>query len=146
MAFACARLALVAGGDGNLADLVRRSAARRPDATALVHDGDRTTWSDLDATVDAAASALVGQLGLRVGDRVALAMANNPGFVTAYFGVLRAGLVAVPINTGYTKREMTHLLGEADVRSSSADDATLPTVRAGGRGDRAVRRRRRGFP
>jgi long-chain acyl-CoA synthetase len=122
----------VAGGDGNLADLVRRSAARRPDATALVHDGDRTTWSDLDAAVDAAASALVGQLGLSTGDRVALCLSNNPDYVTAYFGALRAGLVVVPINTGYTKREMAHLLGEADVRVVIAEDATLPTVRAAG--------------
>jgi long-chain acyl-CoA synthetase len=119
----------VAGGDGNLADLVRRSAARRPDATALVHEGNRTTWSDLDAAVDAAASALVGQLGLSTGERVALCLSNSPDYVTAYFGALRAGLVVVPVNTGYTRREMTHLLGEADVRAVIAEDATLPTVR-----------------
>jgi long-chain acyl-CoA synthetase len=114
----------VAGGDGNLADLVRRSAARRPDATALIHDGSRTTWSDLDAAVDAAASALVGDLGLTPGDRVALCLSNTPDYVTAYFGILRAGLVAVPINTGYTSREMAHLLGDADVRVVLAEQAT----------------------
>jgi long-chain acyl-CoA synthetase len=120
----------VAGGDGNLADLVRRSAARRPDATALIHDGARTTWSDLDATVDAAAAALVSELGLTAGDRVALCLSNTPDFVTAYFAVLRAGLVVVPINTGYTSREMAHLLGEADARVVIAEEATLPAVRA----------------
>jgi len=130
VAFACARLALVAGGDGNLADLVRRSAARRPDATALVHDGARTTWSDLDAAVDAAAAALVNELGLTTGDRVALCLSNTPDFVTAYFAILRAGLVVVPVNTGYTSREMTHLLGEADVRVVIAEEGTLPPVRA----------------
>jgi long-chain acyl-CoA synthetase len=130
MPFTCARLALVAGGDGNLADLVRRSAARRPDATALVHDSTRTTWSDLDAAVDAAASGLAGELGLSVGDRVALCLSNTPDYVAAYFGALRAGLVVVPINTGYTSREMAHLLGEADVRVVIAEEATLPAVRA----------------
>ena len=129
MAFACARLALVAGGDGNLADLVRRSAARRPDATALVHDGARTTWSDLDAAVDAAAASLVSELGLTTGDRVALCLSNTPDFVTAYFATLRAGMVVVPINTGYTSREMSHLLGEADARVVIAEEATLPAVR-----------------
>jgi long-chain acyl-CoA synthetase len=120
----------VAGGDGNLADLVRRSAARRPDATALVHEGARTTWSDLDAAVDAAAAALVNELGLTTGERVALCLSNTPDFVTAYFAVLRAGLVVVPVNTGYTSREMTHLLGEADVRVVIAEEGTLPAVRA----------------
>jgi long-chain acyl-CoA synthetase len=119
----------VAGGDGNLADLVRRSAARRPDATALVHDGARTTWSDLDAAVDAAAAALVSELGLATGDRVALCLSNTPDFVTAYFAVLRAGLVVVPINTGYTSREVAHLLGDADARVVIAEEATLPAVR-----------------
>jgi long-chain acyl-CoA synthetase len=114
----------VAGGDGNLADLVRRSAARRPDATALIHDGSRTTWSDLDAAADAAASALTSELGLAPGDRVALCLSNTPDYVTAYFGILRAGLVAVPINTGYTSREMTSLLGDADVRVVLAEEAT----------------------
>ena len=118
----------MAGGDGNLADLVRRSAARRPDATALVHDGARTSWSDLDAAVDAAASAFVSELGLAPGDRVALCLSNTPDYVTAYFGILRAGLVAVPINTGYTSREMARLVGDADVRVVLAEDATAPAV------------------
>ena len=119
----------MAGGDGNLADLVRRSAARRPDATALLHEGSRTTWSDLDAAVDAAASSLVSELGLSAGDRVALCLSNTPDYVTAYFAVLRAGLVVVPINTGYTSRELSHLLGEADARVVIAEEATLPAVR-----------------
>ena len=128
MAFACADSPSWQE-DSNLADLVRRSAARRPDATALVHDGARTTWSDLDAAVDAAAASLVSELGLTTGDRVALCLSNTPDFVTAYFATLRAGLVVVPINTGYTSREMSHLLGEADARVVIAEEATLPTVR-----------------
>jgi long-chain acyl-CoA synthetase len=119
----------VAGGDGNLADLVRRSAARRPDATALVHDGVPTTWSDLDATVDAVATGLAGELGLRPGDRVALCLSNTPDYVAAYFGVLRAGLVAVPINTGYTSREMAHLLGDADVKAVLVEESTAAAAR-----------------
>lgn len=129
----------MAGGDGNLADLVRRSAARGPEATALVHNGARTSWSDLDEAVDAGASGLVSELGLRTGDRVALCLSNTPDFVTAYFAALRAGLVVVPINTGYTSREMAHLLAEADVRAVIAEEATLPAVRGAVEGaERAV--------
>ena len=119
----------MAGGDGNLADFVRRSAARRPDAIALVHDGAPTTWSDLDATVDAAASGLAGDRKLRPGDRVALCLSNTPDYVAAYFAVLRAGLVAVPINTGYTSREMAHLLDDADVRAVLVEESTAAAAR-----------------
>jgi long-chain acyl-CoA synthetase len=117
-------------GSGNLADLVRDAAARRPDATALVHAptaGSRSTltWSTLDADVDATAAALRADLGLRAGDRVALAMVNCTAFVTAYFAVLRAGLVAMPLNTGYTAPEVSRLLAEAGADVVLCDDSTL---------------------
>ena len=60
---------------------------------------------------------------------MALCLSNTPDFVTAYFATLRAGLVVVPINTGYTSREMSHLLGEADARVVIAEEGTLPAVR-----------------
>ena len=113
---------------GNLADLVRESASRCPTATALLHDGARTSWADLDAAVDAAANGLRDSLRLTPGDRVAIALSNTPDFVIAYFGVLRAGLVAVPLNTGYTAREMARLLGDADVRAVLTEAATQPAV------------------
>jgi long-chain acyl-CoA synthetase len=121
------------GAVTNVADLVRAAAARRPDAAALVHQpasGDRsvTTWSALDADIDATAAGLRGTLGLRVGDRVALALANTPAFVTSYFAVLRAGLVAVPLNTGCTSPEVARLLAEADAMVVLCDDTTLAVV------------------
>jgi long-chain acyl-CoA synthetase len=117
----------------NLAHVLRATAARRPEAIACVHQppgGDRTTltWQSLDADVDATAAGLRGDLGLHVGDRVALAMANTPAFVTSYFAVLRAGLVAVPLNTGYTAPETARLLGEADAKVVLCDDSTLGVV------------------
>jgi long-chain acyl-CoA synthetase len=117
----------------NVADLVRAAAARRPDGVALVHlptVGRRTTttWSALDADVDATAAGLGSALGLHRGDRVALAMANTPAFVTSYFAVLRAGLVAVPLNIGFTAPELARLLAEADVKVVLCDDATLTVV------------------
>ena len=117
----------------NVADLVRAAAARRPGGVALVHlptVGPRTatTWSALDTDVDATAAGLRTALGLHEGDRVALAMANTPAFVTSYFAVLRAGLVAVPLNTGYTAPEIARLLAEADVKVVLCDDSTLTVV------------------
>src|SRR5207248_133018 len=82
----------------NLADLVRAAAASRPEHPALVAAGRTHTWSQVDASVDTAAAGLQS-LGLVTGDRVALVLGNVPEFVAAYFGALRAGLVAVPVNT-----------------------------------------------
>jgi len=85
----------------NVADLVRRSAARDGAHPALVSGEHRLTWAELDGLVDRAAVALRG-LGLAEGDRVALQVGNTTDFAAVYFGALRAGLVAVPVNVGYT--------------------------------------------
>jgi long-chain acyl-CoA synthetase len=46
---------------------------------------------------------------------------NTLEFVTSYFGILRAGMVAVPLNTGYTAAEVGLMLGDVDVALVLAD-------------------------
>jgi long-chain acyl-CoA synthetase len=99
----------------NLADLVRSAAAAQPDKPALLYRAQQLTWRALDAGVDRAAAGLRAA-GLDPGDRVALVMGNIPEFVVAYFGILRAGLVAVPVNTGYTRAELAHVLADSGAR------------------------------
>jgi acyl-CoA synthetase (AMP-forming)/AMP-acid ligase II len=88
----------------SLSDLVRGAARRTPDATAVAGDAV-LTWREVDAQVDAAAAAL-GGLGLRAGDRVGLCLGNVLAFPVAYFGSLRADLVAVPLNPAATAQEL----------------------------------------
>ncbi|MFE9693912.1 AMP-binding protein [Micromonospora sp. NPDC005806] len=101
----------------NLADRLRRAADIHGDRPAL-HWRDRTlTWSELDASVTATARALVVAAPPSPGDahppRVAIAFGNTPDFVVTYLAVLRAGLVAVPINPGFTARELRHVLADS---------------------------------
>jgi long-chain acyl-CoA synthetase len=101
---------------GNLADLVRAAAERRGQAAAFVHEGRTLTWAQVDADVDTAAAGLRA-LGLAAGDRVGICLPNSAQFPVAYFGVLRAGLVAVPLNPGYTHDELRHALGDSGARA-----------------------------
>jgi len=96
---------------GNLADLVRHAAKRGGGRTALVFRHESLTWAELDQSVDAVARGLSQQC--EPGDRVGIALGNVPDFVRVYFGVLRAGMVAVPINTGYRAGELTHVLSDS---------------------------------
>jgi long-chain acyl-CoA synthetase len=99
-----------------LAQRVRRAARERPDHPALCWHDTSISWGDLDARVDEASSALsrsappdsTGRPG-----RVAIAVPNSPDFVVAFFAVLRAGLIAVPINPMFTGRELRHVLGDS---------------------------------
>jgi long-chain acyl-CoA synthetase len=96
----------------NLADLVRASAASRPQHPAVMTRTSMLTWAELDARVDRAARALVDR-SLAPGSRIALMAGNRPEFVVAYFGILRAGMVAVPINTMSTVHELARVAADA---------------------------------
>ena len=60
--------------------------------------------------------------------RVALALPNVPEFAVAFFAVLRAGLVAVPVNPGYTAREVRHQLRDSGAAAIIATPAVLEAV------------------
>ena len=113
---------------GNLADLVRDAAGRAPERLALVHGDREITWAELDSGVDACAAGL-RRAGLRPGARVALLLGNTPDFVIAYFGVLRAGLVAVPVNVGYTAAEIRWLLADSGAALAVCDTSTVAVAR-----------------
>jgi acyl-CoA synthetase (AMP-forming)/AMP-acid ligase II len=96
-----------------LDDIPRRNGLRFPEKVALVMGERRLTWAELDCRVNRVAAALVAT-GLRPGDRVAILLANCPEYLELYFGLARAGMIAVPINYRLTAREMAQILGHAE--------------------------------
>jgi len=114
---------------GNLADLVREAAARVPDRPALTGGGAALSWAALDADVDAFAAGLQ-RLGVQAGARVVLALDNSAELVVAYFGSLRAGAVAVPLNTAYTPAEIGTVVRDAGARAVVARPPALAAARS----------------
>jgi long-chain acyl-CoA synthetase len=96
----------------NLSELVGRAALQHPDKPALIAGARTMTWGEFEAAVAAVGGAL-GARGLAAGDRVGLLLANSIEFAVAYFGVLRAGLVALPLNTAYTAPEIGYQLADS---------------------------------
>jgi len=100
----------------NFADLIRRAAAMHGTRPALRSHDTVVSWAELDRQVDAVAANLAA-LGLPADQsgrpRVAIALPNVPEFAAVFFGVLRAGLVAVPINPAYTARELAHVFADS---------------------------------
>ena len=92
-------------------DPVAEAAARRPDGPALITTAGTLTWAEVHARVQAAANRLAASVP--PGERVALLLGNTPEFVVTYFGTLRAGRVAVPLNPGYTAGELAHALTDS---------------------------------
>lgn len=83
---------------GDLSDV--QSYADKPALIAIQADGGAVTLSfaELDRAARRIAAILAGR-GLARGARVALLGANSASYVAAYLGIMRAGLVAVPVNT-----------------------------------------------
>src|SRR5439155_24578066 len=93
----------------NLASLID---AHPPDAVALVHDGATTTYGELRERAAAARGALTA-LGIVPGDRVGLALRNDPHFVAWWLAVLGAGAVAVPLNPSAPAPELGRAVNAA---------------------------------
>src|SRR5258705_12858414 len=91
---------------------LRRSAD--PHVHALVSDGRRITWAELDEASRALAGRLVGS-GLGKGDRVGLLMPNGIDWATAALAVMRVGAVLVPLSTLLRPPELLAQLRVASV-------------------------------
>ncbi|MBR2293341.1 MAG: acyl--CoA ligase [Clostridia bacterium] len=72
------------------------------------------TWLDFDRKANRFASFLLSR-GIKKGDKVAILLMNCLEWLPIYFGILRAGAIAVPMNYRYTSDEIKYCLGLADV-------------------------------
>jgi long-chain acyl-CoA synthetase len=80
------------------------------DRPAFANLGKVLTYGDVDRLSKQFAAYLLGELGLKKGDRVAIMMPNCLQYPIAIFGTLRAGLTVVNVNPMYTARELKHQL------------------------------------
>jgi len=93
--------------------IVRRNALRFPAKAALRTDTGSISWQEFDRRVDRIANALRAR-GLVAADRIAVLLGNCTEIVELYFGIARAGLIAVPLNWRLTNAEMLQLLERAE--------------------------------
>ncbi len=91
--------------EGSLVDIVAASARDYPDAVALQFFGKETSYAELQASIERAASGL-RERGVGPGDPVAIVLPNCPQHIIAFYAVLRLGAVVVEHNPLYTAREL----------------------------------------
>jgi long-chain acyl-CoA synthetase len=96
----------------NLAENLERSAFYFPDHLAIIQDSRKISYLELNQESNRVATALI-KLGIQKGDHVTLCAPNSYEWLAFYFGVLKAGAVAVTLPSTLTKSELTRLLGDA---------------------------------
>lgn len=100
----------------NLAVNLERSAALFPTKAAVKIGADEISYRQLDSYAGIVAANLT-KLGLKEGDKVALSCPNIPYFPIAYYGILKAGCVVVPLNTLFKSREVAYHLNDSDAKA-----------------------------
>src|ERR1700731_2559829 len=104
-----------------IGDLLKRAAARFPDRIALTDGARRVTFTEIERDANRFANYLVAR-GLKPGEKISTICNNSVEFVKALFGIHRAGLVWVPINTMLGPADMDYILDHAEVRFALIDD------------------------
>jgi long-chain acyl-CoA synthetase len=107
---------LTAATSLNLASILDHQARHRPTQDAVIMGDRRVTYAQLDAMASRVAGGLRAA-GLQPGDHVALSCPNVPYFPVAYFGILRAGCVVVPLNVLLRPREIAYHLQDSDAKA-----------------------------
>ena len=113
----------------NLGYFFAGTAARLPANTAVVDlwDAQRRvfTYAELERRTQAVA-ALMQSLGMQAGERVAILVGNRCEYLEAFFGVMRAGLVAVPLNVRQVEANLEFMLLDSGASAVILDPEACP--------------------
>jgi benzoate-CoA ligase family protein len=93
--------------------------------------GGRTvvTWDEVAGTADRWGNAL-GDLGVEIAERVLLVLDDTPAFVAAFWGTVKAGAVAVPVNPLMTADEYEFLLNDSRATVVVVEERVVPRILA----------------
>ena len=95
-------------------------AAAHPHRVAVDYYGTRVTYAELKRDADALAGFLQQRCGVAKGERVLLYLQNSPQFIIAYYAILRADAVVVPVNPMNRTDELRHYVDDAQARVAIA--------------------------
>ncbi len=105
-----------------IADLIARAARQFGPKPCLVEGERVVSFAGFDAATSRFAHAMQ-RLGLAHGDRVGVLLPNGIDCLIAYYGLAKAGLVRVSLNSRDTPADLAHKLAEVGARAVLVGDA-----------------------
>ena len=96
-------------------EMLQAQAVRNPDAEAVIMGDRKLTYGEFLYRIDGVASALL-DIGLKKGDKVGLWSVASPAWLYAYFGIIRAGGIALLLNANMALKDAKPLIEFADTR------------------------------
>jgi amino acid adenylation domain-containing protein len=101
-------------------DFLHNSATCRPDEVALVCDGQRLTYAEIEAMANRLANAMI-EHGVKRGDRVVIYLNNSVEAAVGIFATLKAGGVFVVVNRTTKRDKLTYILNNCRATAFFAD-------------------------
>lgn len=98
-----------------LSEVLHNSTSRFGNQTSMIYLDHQWTYQELDDLVSRMANLLI-DLGIKPGDRVGVQLLNSPQFVFSYFGILRAGAIAVPINPHFIGDDLAYIIKNSGMK------------------------------
>jgi len=92
-------------------NLLENSARIRPEKVAFIQGDERLTYRQINTRANRLAAALLDQ-GVAAGDRIVMLLKNSVEYLVSYYGILKAGAVAVPLNCDIRADALCQILGE----------------------------------
>jgi long-chain acyl-CoA synthetase len=111
----------------NLKSMLQKTADKYAGKMAIVYGDRRISYSELDEASNKIASTLI-EFGVNKGDRVAMMLSNSPEFVITYFGIVKIGALAVPLEPKYRVNELTHIFDNALPKVLVVESAVLESL------------------
>jgi long-chain acyl-CoA synthetase len=104
--------------------MLEETARQYGGKAAVVYGDRRLSYAELDEASNKVANAL-SEIGVGKGDRVAMLLPNSPEFVVIYFGIVKIGGIAVPLNIRYKVDELASLFNDSQPKVLVAESPSL---------------------
>lgn len=95
---------------------LENSAERFPDKIAFIHEDIRASYAEINSKANLLARFLIDR-GIDKGDRVVFVLANSLEYVVSYYGTLKVGAVAVPMNRDIKPDGLLPILNELEPKA-----------------------------
>lgn len=102
--------------DLTLSTVLHQTAEKFPQHTSMVYQNTSWSYTQLNDLVSQMANFLISR-GVQTGDRVGIQLPNSPQFIIAYYGILRAGAIAVPINPQFKGDDLAFLIEDSALKA-----------------------------
>ena len=115
--------------DFTLVGMIEKSGKRYANLPALsMVGGERFSYGDIEKH-SARMAAILASQGIQKGDKIALLAENSPHWGIAYFGILRAGAVVVPILTDFTAVQIGNIIVHSETKAIICSDKLFQKIR-----------------